>query len=75
MKTALYSISVLAQNKRWMVNSKCNCFQEGTQALRELLQIGEKQTLKPELPVRGKQLSLDELFRSQSKYMCTLEII
>lgn len=63
-----------------MVNSKGNCFQEGTQALRELLQIGEKPaeketTSKPELPVRGKQLSLDELFRSQGKFMSTLRMI
>jgi len=52
-------------------SNNVNCFQEGTQALRELLQIGEKpgekKQDKPETSVRGRQLSLDELFRSQSK--------
>lgn len=51
---------------------------EGTQALREMLQIGQKSTAaepdkkkekeqaKPEVRGGGRQLSLDELFRSQS---------
>lgn len=49
-------------------------FQEGTQALRELLHIGEKPAAtEPEKKKEkdqakpGRQLSLDELFRSQSK--------
>lgn len=40
-----------------------------------MLQIGQKPTekeqTKPELSVRGRQLSLDELFRSQSKFAST----
>ncbi|KAJ7394677.1 5'-3' exoribonuclease 1 [Desmophyllum pertusum] len=55
---------------------------DGTQALRELLQIGqphkdvmEKPQAKPEPALRGKQLSLDELFCSQSSAQATVQQI
>lgn len=50
------------------------CYQEGTQALREMLHIGEsqrhdaqKQQARPAPVLHGKQLTLDELFSNQSK--------
>ena len=46
-------------------------FQTGTQALRELLHIGEKfedNQAKPEQSSHGRQLTVDELFQSQSEY-------
>ena len=66
------SSAVQRPNYMLLKTDKCPFFQEGTQALREMLQIGGEKPAdnqgKVEPSSRGRQLSLDELFRSQREY-------